>query len=139
MRSAGFMRCDLMWSLGSAQKLQHANHIIDADSLQAAYGPRLWSQLRLVFGADSAGWFARDPLRRAERLVRTRAFPMPLLYADSGTEDFLLGQNRLFRDGLRALGIELAYAEYPGAHSWDYWRRHAAHSARWLAQQLSVR
>ena len=64
---------------------------------------------------------------------------MPALYADCGTEDFLLAQNRYFRDGLRALGIALAYAEYPGAHTWEYWRGHSAQSARWLAQQLSVR
>jgi S-formylglutathione hydrolase FrmB len=109
------------------------------DSLEAAYGARLWPQLTAVFGNDSAGWFAHDPLRRADRLFRQRPLLMPALYADCGTEDFLIGQNRLFRDGLRSLGIALAYAEYPGAHSWAYWRRHASRSAWWLARQLSVR
>jgi S-formylglutathione hydrolase FrmB len=109
------------------------------DSLQAAYGPRLWSQLTAVFGKDSTGWAARDPLRKAARLLREHPSRMPALYADCGTEDFLIGQNRRFRDGVRTLGIELAYAEYPGAHTWDYWRRHASQSAGWLARQLSVR
>lgn len=116
-----------------------ARPVFDADSLEVAYGRHLWPYLRAAFGRDSAGWFSRDPLRKAEHLVRTRPALMPALYADCGTEDFLLAQNRFFRDGLRALGIALAYTEYPGAHTWQYWSGHAAHSARWLAQQLSVR
>ncbi|HSA54816.1 MAG TPA: alpha/beta hydrolase family protein [Gemmatimonadaceae bacterium] len=111
----------------------------DLDSLEAAYPEALWAQLRVVFGRDSVGWFARDPLRKAQQLAQTRPLQMPALYVDCGSEDPLLAQNRIFRDGLRALGIDLAYVEYPGAHEWEYWRRHAAQSARWLAQQLSVR
>ena len=64
---------------------------------------------------------------------------MPALYVDCGTEDFLLHQNRAFRDAVLTSGGQLLYQEYPGSHTWAYWRQHAATSAAWLAARLTVR
>jgi len=63
---------------------------------------------------------------------------VPALYLDCGTDDFLLNQNRAFRDAILASGGQLVYKEHPGAHSWDYWRQHGAESAAWLAARLTV-
>ena len=63
---------------------------------------------------------------------------MPALYVDCGTEDFLLHQNRAFRDAVRGSGGQLQYRENPGSHTWDYWRKHASESAAWLAARLTV-
>jgi enterochelin esterase-like enzyme len=30
-----------------------------------------------------------------------------------------------------------AYAEWPGAHDWMYWRTHAAESLAWIAQRIA--
>jgi S-formylglutathione hydrolase FrmB len=46
------------------------------------------------------------------------------LRMDCGTEDFLLEHNRAYHQHLTKLGIEHAYAEFPGVHEWDYWDRH---------------
>lgn len=110
----------------------------DIDALRGAYPPGLWPQLRAAFGNDSVGWFARDPLRKAARLAARNRALVPALFVTCGTEDFLIEQNRIFREGLGRLGIGIAYEESPGEHTWGYWSRQAARSAAWLAERLSV-
>lgn len=110
----------------------------DLDSLRASWAPGLWALLPQVFGKDSVGWAARDPAILATRLRRKQPGMMPALYVDCGVDDFLLPQNRAFRDAIQASGGPLVYQEYPGSHTWDYWRQHAAESASWLAARLAV-
>ncbi|MFZ4506086.1 MAG: alpha/beta hydrolase [Fimbriimonas sp.] len=50
--------------------------------------------------------------------------PLPSLRFDCGTEDFLLQDNRLFRDYLVESGIPHEYEEFPGSHNWAYWDLH---------------
>jgi S-formylglutathione hydrolase FrmB len=109
------------------------------DSVRAAYGPRLWATMEPVFGKDTAAWLSRDPARMAERLTRKPDTEWPALFADCGVEDSFLGQNRFFRRRMMQLGVPLEYAEWPGGHTWDYWRHHSAESVRWLALRLSMR
>jgi len=91
--------------------------------------------LRVAFGGDTGGWFARDPLRLADRL-RTRGGGLPALFADCGTADPLLRGNRAFRDALAARGVPLAYGEAPGAHEWTYWRARVGASLSWLGERI---
>jgi enterochelin esterase-like enzyme len=74
----------------------------------------------------------------AERMAKRGTVEWPALFVDCGTEDVFLSQNRFFRKRITALGIPLRYAEWPGGHTWDYWRNHGAESARWLADKLSM-
>jgi S-formylglutathione hydrolase FrmB len=110
----------------------------DLDSLRASYAPWLWALHSPVFGKDSVSWAARDPGLLATRLLKRRPQLMPALYVDCGTEDFLLMQNRAFRDVLRNGSIQLSYVEHSGGHTWGYWRGHAPESAAWLAARLAV-
>ncbi|HZI28757.1 MAG TPA: alpha/beta hydrolase family protein [Gemmatimonadaceae bacterium] len=110
----------------------------DFDSLRASWSRGLWALLPPVFGKDSVGWAVRDPANLAARLLRRNASLLPALYVDCGTEDFLLHQNRAFRDAVRHSGGQLQYREHPGSHNWDYWRSHSAESAAWLAYRLQV-
>ena len=110
----------------------------DVDSLRAAYPRWLWPMEEAAFGKDSIGWAARDPANLATRLHHRNPRLMPALYVDCGTEDFLLAQNRAFRDALRGSSISITYVEHAGSHSWDYWRLHAPESAAWLAARLAV-
>jgi S-formylglutathione hydrolase FrmB len=110
----------------------------DLDSLRASYQPRLWALKAPAFGKDSIAWAARDPGVLAARLRSNRPELMPALYVDCGTEDFLLHQNRAFRDAFGGSAGQFLYAEYPGGHTWDYWRSHVAQSAAWLAARLAV-
>jgi S-formylglutathione hydrolase FrmB len=95
----------------------------------------LWPSQRIAFGADSIAWWARDPRTMAQRLderVREGKATWPALFVDVGTEDRWLLHNRDFRAALTALGVPHRYAEWPGGHSWTYWRPHAAESLRFL-------
>lgn len=107
------------------------------DSLRHAYSPHLWAIMEPAFGKDTVAWYARDPLRLARRLLARDRAALPALFVDCGTEDPFIGQNRAFHRGLSALGIPHEYAEWPGAHTWNYWRRHAAESAAWMARELT--
>lgn len=88
------------------------------------------------FGRDTVGWYAREPARLAERLVRAGT-PVPALFFDCGVGDVYLDQNRAFAATLRSLGLSHRYAELPGAHTWDYWRTQLPISLSWLLQQVT--
>jgi len=109
----------------------------EVDSATLKYGG-LWLTIRPAFGKDTAGWWARDPSRAAARLQARHPELVPYLMLDCGTDDPYLAQNRAFRAELDSLGWSVAYAEWPGGHSWDYWRRHAPESLAWLSRRLTT-
>ena len=96
-----------------------------------------WPELRVVFGTDSAGWVARDPAAIAARR-RAAGQPLPALYADCGVADVFLAQNRAFRDAMAARDVPLDYHEWPGSHSWAYWRAHVGESLKWIASRIAA-
>jgi S-formylglutathione hydrolase FrmB len=101
--------------------------------------PNLWPSQSLAFGKDTAGWWARDPARRAAKLIQPNsAFAPPRLYIDVGTDDPYLQQSRAFRDALRRLGIAHEYHERPGAHNWGYWGGNVAHSLAFITRAIAA-
>jgi S-formylglutathione hydrolase FrmB len=113
-----------------------ARYAANYDSLRAAWGNGfLWSTISPALGPDTAPWFARDPARRAARLVAAHT-PVPALFIDVGAQDGLVDQSRAFSWELTRLGIPHAYAEWPGAHNWRYWYAHVGESLRWLAERI---
>ena len=57
----------------------------------------------------------------------------PRLYIACGTQDFLLADNRAFRDKTRALGFDTTYEEWPGVHDWVFWDRACGRSFACMA------
>jgi len=99
---------------------------------------RLWRAMASPFGRDTIGWIARDPGRMVERLVaRKRA--VPALLIDSGLDDPYVDQSRDLHATLQRLRVPHRYAEWPGGHTWDYWRAHGAESAAFLLEQTKAR
>lgn len=96
----------------------------------------VYPSMRIAFGPDSAGWYARDPLHLIDR-ARARGRAVPPVFADIGTEDPLLGENRAFRDALKARGVPLVYHEWPGAHNFAFWRAHVGESLAWIGEQIA--
>ncbi len=107
------------------------------DELRAASGAR-WERIEAAFGQDSVSWMSRDPARLLQRL-RDAGTPLPALYVDVGTEDYLLPMNRSFRETMAQMQVPLAYAEYPGRHDWAYWKAHLSGSLRFIGDHLVTR
>lgn len=56
----------------------------------------------------------------------------PRLYQCCGTEDFLIADNRRFRDAARKLPLDLTYEEGPGEHNWAYWDKMIQNVLAWM-------
>ncbi len=118
--------------LGPVPFATPARHATTPAELQTA-SRGLWSSLWPAFGRDTIGWVARDPARlAAAALSRQPGVPLPRLLIDCGVDDPYVNQNRDLHETLRRLGVSHQYAEWPGAHSWDYWRTHVAQSLDFL-------
>lgn len=57
---------------------------------------------------------------------------IPEIYMACGTEDFLLQNNRKFKDFLKCEGINLNYEEGIGSHEWKFWDVHIEKFIKWL-------
>lgn len=57
---------------------------------------------------------------------------LPHMYICVGTEDFLLKNNRDYRDFLIKKGIDVTYEEGPGGHEWDFWDKYILKVLDWL-------
>ena len=57
------------------------------------------------------------------------------IYMACGTEDFLLEQNRAFRDFLKESGVELTYHESKGIHDWDFWNEYLEKAIQWMLSE----
>jgi putative tributyrin esterase len=77
-------------------------------------------EFRRIFGPDAAGG-PDDVYALAARIDRSQ---IPAIRFDCGVEDGLIAHNRALHAHLERLGIPHEYAEYPGAHTWDYWDEH---------------
>ena len=98
----------------------------------------LWPAMVLAFGRDTTGWWPRDPGRRAARSSSSDRARMPALMLDVGVADPYVDQSRDLHATLDRLGVTHAYAEWPGAHDWDYWRLHARESLRWIGGHIAT-
>ncbi|HJU73567.1 MAG TPA: alpha/beta hydrolase family protein [Gemmatimonadaceae bacterium] len=115
---------------------KRARYATDPEQVLPSYGAQ--ETMRLAFGRDTSGWWARDPGRKAVfQASRNDLAQLPAIYIDVGTEDRLLGQSRAFRDVIEGVGIRPVYVERSGAHDWSYWRANAAHSVTFLAKHLT--
>lgn len=115
----------------------HPKWAASAAELEQWWGATFWPLISPAFGRDTAAWWSRDPGRRLERLVAARGKgAVPALFADCGTEDGLVNENRAFKAKVSELGVPIAYHEWPGKHDWAYWRTHEAESLAWIAGRM---
>jgi S-formylglutathione hydrolase FrmB len=59
------------------------------------------------------------------------------IYLDCGIEDESIAHSRAFHRLLDSLSVPHEYHEYPGSHSWGYWRRHLRESLLAVAGALN--
>ncbi len=56
----------------------------------------------------------------------------PRLYLGVGTEDFLYGENQLFKAKLEENGYDLTYRESQGSHTWEFWDEYIQYVLKWM-------
>ncbi|MCY3022218.1 MAG: alpha/beta hydrolase family protein [Planctomycetota bacterium] len=93
-------------------------------------------EFRRIFGVHPRG-SAHDLYALAAKLKR-RGKRIPHLRIDCGLDDFLLHANRDFHAYLVKLGIPHEYAEFPGAHTWDYWDVHVREALVFHSRALGL-
>jgi putative tributyrin esterase len=76
---------------------------------------------REVFGDKMHG--TENDLGELLRRDKEKGAVMPKMIHCCGTEDFLLEDNRRFRDYAASLGFDIGYYEEPGTHEWGFWDR----------------
>ena len=62
----------------------------------------------------------------------------PAVRIDSGVDDQLIASNREFDAHLTKIGFAHEYAEFPGAHTWDYWDRHIQDTLAFFKDRMSL-
>jgi S-formylglutathione hydrolase FrmB len=67
-----------------------------------------------------------------DKLAQDSNTPIPKIYLACGTEDFLIQNNRDFRDFLIENQIDVTYEEGPGEHDWDFWDTYIKKVLEWL-------
>lgn len=74
-------------------------------------------------GPDAARRIAEfsPELTAAQRVDQLRT---QVLYFDCGSSDESIEENRTFHRTLTALGVPHTFHEFPGSHTWSYWRSH---------------
>ena len=60
-----------------------------------------------------------------------------VIYFDCGLSDDPLADNRELHRKLRELGVPHTYREFPGSHTWGYWREHLKDSLRAVTVRMS--
>ncbi len=56
----------------------------------------------------------------------------PDIYLACGSEDFLIKENRAYRDFLKENKVKFTYVESPGVHNWDFWDEHILKAIEYL-------
>lgn len=80
---------------------------------------------------------AEDQPLQAIACLKDNAHRLPPFRFDCGTDDGLIEPNRRLHHELERAGIPHGYDEFPGGHTWDYWRTHLADSLHFFARILN--
>jgi S-formylglutathione hydrolase FrmB len=85
--------------------------------------------LERAFGPDGPAGTDDDLLAL---LARADPAELPALYLSCGTEDALVGDNRMFVEACGAAGVPITADIRPGAHDWDLWDETIRDVLAWL-------
>ena len=96
-------------------------------TIMAVYGP-----------AGNATRAANDLFKLIRDLTPEQIKALPFLYADCGTEDFLIQPNRELGKLLFEKKIPHEYRQRPGTHNWAYWDAQAQEVLRLATSKMSA-
>lgn len=96
------------------------------DPVWRAEFKRIFGDLRKLPGSR------HDLLHLAEEVAVSEWKEKLALFQWCGADDFLYPDNLIFRDHALTLGLNLAYSEGPGGHTWDMWDAQIQRVLAWL-------
>lgn len=76
----------------------------------------------------------KNPEYLVQKLKKEGKAVSPIFIA-CGTEDFMLQNNRDFRDFLLAQQVDVTYRESTGAHEWKFWNEYLEPAIKWLLEK----
>lgn len=79
-----------------------------------------------------------DPKYIVRQHIKNKEIVTPVFMA-CGTEDFLLENNRDFRDFLKDCGADVTYYESPGTHEWKFWNEYLEPAVKWAIEKSEDR
>jgi putative tributyrin esterase len=104
-----------------------------ADPPRAEQDPAWKAELENIFGDLGKIKGSGNDLFALAEAVPAAERKRLRLYQCCGTEDFLIGANRAFRQHATLQGLDLTYGEDPGEdHTWKYWDRKVQDFLKWL-------
>lgn len=95
------------------------------------YYEKTFGKLDKLLGSEN------DPKALAKRVVEEKK-PFPDIYMACGTEDFLLNENRDFKEYLQKLGVRFTYQETIGTHDWKFWNPQIECALDWFDKRHGV-
>lgn len=113
--------------LSSALMIEEHVKAVDGDDIpyinKRSYLESVFGNLNALIGSD------KDYKALVERLD---VKDIPHIYLACGQDDFLIKNNRDYKDFLIQHGVDVTYEEGPGAHEWDFWDRYIYKVLEWL-------
>ena len=104
------------------------NEIADYDYYLQVFG----NLEHLDTSENNPDYLIREKKKRGEKI-------QPVFMA-CGTEDFILKNNRVFRDFLNSQNVDLTYYESEGIHDWKFWNQYLEPAICWgLEEKVEVK
>jgi S-formylglutathione hydrolase FrmB len=92
------------------------------------------SYYEAVFGDLSKLKGSDKDLEALVRKIKEEKASMPKIYISCGTEDFLIENNRKYRNFLVSENVEHTYVESTGIHDWKFWDEYIEKVLAWLIE-----
>lgn len=94
-----------------------------------------YAYYRMVFGDPARLEHSENNPEELVRRLCSTAQAIPPIYMACGTEDFLLKENRAFRDFLVGQGVSVLYHESAGIHDYRFWNQYLEPAVCYLLGQ----
>lgn len=131
MGGFGALKCALTYPERFAGAMSYSGALRCLENLPAFESIFPPAEFQAILGMDLRLGEENNLMTLARRAAN--APRKPKLYIACGTEDFLITENRSFRDHVQALGYDLHYEEWTGVHSWPFWDRACGRSLALMA------
>ena len=110
--------------------------IVDVENRNIVYEESCFGKLEEAIATDKNPRVIVKNLK--EKQASGEDIQFPKIYMACGTDDWLIGVNRAYRDFFAENGLDITYHEEPGHHDWAFWDRYILKVLEWLPLEDSA-